>query len=156
MNSIVQFGFRKALDKIIGMFSLVIWDKKEKNLFLAIDPLGKKPLYWSVDDKNLIFASEIKSILKFKNFKKTLNHQSLSEFFKFSYIKAPNTIFKGINKLEPGTFLMFSRELKVKRFRYWYPKDFLYSSEDFIRNENTVIDELHEILNTSVSERINS
>ena len=101
LELVAQFGFRKALDKIIGMFSLVIWDKKEKNLFLAIDPLGKKPLYWAEEDKALIFASEIKSILKFKNFKKILNHQSLSEFFKFSYIKAPNTIFKGINKLEP-------------------------------------------------------
>ena len=65
--------------------------------------------------KSLVFASEIKSILKFKNFKKILNHQSLSEFLKFSYIKAPNTIFKGINKLEPGTFVMFSRELKEKK-----------------------------------------
>ena len=128
--------------------------KKEKNLFLAIDPLGKKPLYWAVEEKGLIFASEIKSILKFKNFKKILNHQSLSEFFKFSYIKAPNTIFKGINKLEPGTYLMFSRELKVKKFRYWNPKNFLYSSKDFIRNENTVVEELHEILNISVSERL--
>ena len=80
LELIVQFGFRKALDKIIGMFSLAVWDKKEKNLFLAIDPLGKKPLYWAMDEKNLIFASEIKSILKFKKFRKTLNHQSLSEF----------------------------------------------------------------------------
>ena len=154
LELVAQFGFRKALDKIIGMFSLVIWDKKEKNLFLAIDPLGKKPLYWAVEEKGLIFASEIKSILKFKNFKKILNHQSLSEFLKFSYIKAPNTIFKGINKLEPGTYLIFSKELKVKKFRYWNPKNFLYSSKDFIINENTVVEELHEILNTSVSERL--
>tara|TARA_B100001564_G_scaffold359754_1_gene382794 strand:+ start:447 stop:2372 length:1926 start_codon:yes stop_codon:yes gene_type:complete len=154
LELIVQFGFRKALDKIIGMFSLAVWDKKEKNLFLAIDPLGKKPLYWAMDEKNLIFASEIKSILKFKKFRKTLNHQSLSEFLKFSYIKAPNTIFKEINKLEPGTFLMFSSELKVKRFRYWYPKTFLYSSSDFVRKENIIIEELHDILNTSVSERL--
>ncbi len=154
LELVAQFGFRKALDKIIGMFSLVIWDKKEKNLFLAIDPLGKKPLYWAVEEKGLIFASEIKSILKFKNFKKILNHQSLSEFLKFSYIKAPNTIFKGINKLEPGTYLIFSKELKVKKFRYWSPKNFLYSSKDFIINENTVVEELHEILNISVSERL--
>ena len=154
LELIVQFGFRKALDKIMGMFSLAIWDKKEKNLFLAIDPLGKKPLYWTMDEKKLIFASEIKSILNFKKFKKTLNHQGLSEFLKFSYIKAPRTIFKEINKLEPGTFLMFSRELKVKRFRYWYPKTFLYSSTDSIRKENVIIEELHDILNTSVSERL--
>ena len=154
LELVAQFGFRKALDKIIGMFSLVIWDKKEKNLFLAIDPLGKKPLYWAEEEKGLIFASEIKSILKFKNFKKTLNHQSLSEFFKFSYIKAPNTIFKGINKLKPGTYLVFSRELKVKKNRYWNPMNFLYSSKDFTRTENTVVEELHEILNTSVSERL--
>ena len=95
LELIVQFGFRKALDKIMGMFSLAIWDKKEKNLFLAIDPLGKKPLY-CYGRKNLIFASEIKSILNFKKFKKTLNHQGLSEFLKFSYIKAPRTIFKEI------------------------------------------------------------
>ena len=154
LELIVHFGFRKTLDKITGMFSLAVWDKKEKNLFLAVDPLGKKPLYWGLDEKSLVFASEIKSILKFKNFKKILNYQSLSEFLKFSYIKAPNTIFKGINKLEPGTYVMFSRELKSTKFRYWNPKDFLYSSKDFTRNKNTVIDELHEILNTSVTERL--
>ena len=49
---------------------------------------------------------------------------------------------------------MFSRELKVKRFRYWYPKTFLYSSTDSIRKENVIIEELHDILNTSVSERL--
>ncbi len=154
LELIVQYGFRKALDKITGMFSLAVWDKKEKNLYLAIDPLGKKPLYWSVDDKKLIFASEIKSILKFKSFKKTLNYQSLSEFFRFSYIKAPNTIFNGLNKLEPGTYLIFSRELKLKKFRYWHPKSFLYSSTDIVKSEDTVVEELHEILNTSVSERL--
>ncbi len=156
LELVVQYGFRKALDKIIGMFSLVVWDKKEKNLFLAIDPLGKKPLYWAVDDRTLIFASEIKSVLRFKNFKKILNHQSLSEFFKFSYIKAPNTIFKGLKKLEPGTYLIISRELKVKKINYWNPKNFLYSSADGIKNEKTIIEELHEILNTSVSERLNA
>jgi len=140
LELIVHFGFRKTLDKITGMFSLAVWDKKEKNLFLAVDPLGKKPLYWGLDEKSLVFASEIKSILKFKNFKKILNYQSLSEFLKFSYIKAPNTIFKGINKLEPGTYVMFSRELKSTKFRYWNPKDFLYSSKDFTRNKNTIID----------------
>ncbi len=154
LELIVQYGFRKALDKITGMFSLVVWDKKEKNLFLAIDPLGKKPLYWSVDDKSLIFASEIKSILRYKKFKKILNYQSLSEFFKFSYIKAPNTIFKGLNKLEAGTFLIFSRELKFKKYRYWEPKNFLYSSTDLVTSESTIVEELHEILNTSVSERL--
>ena len=57
LNLIVQFGFRKALDKIIGMFSLAVWDKKEKNLFLAIDPLGKKPLYWA-DEKKVLFLHQ--------------------------------------------------------------------------------------------------
>ena len=154
LELIVNFGFRKTLDKIIGMFSLAVWDIKEKNLFLAVDPLGKKPLYWSVNDKNIIFASEIKSILKFNNFKKTLNHQSLSEFLKFSYIKAPNTIFEGLNKLEPGTYLMLSRELEIKKYRYWHPKNFLYSFSDQVRNENTIIEELHELLNTSIFERL--
>ena len=49
---------------------------------------------------------------------------------------------------------MFSRELKVKKFRYWNLRTFLYSSKDFVRNENTIVEELHEILNTSVSERL--
>ncbi len=154
LELIVHFGFRKTLDKLIGMFSLAVWDKKEKNLFLAIDPIGKKPLYWGINDKCFIFASEIKSILKFNNFKKILNHQSLSEFLKFSYIKAPNTIFEGIHKLEPGTYLMLSKEFKIKKYRYWHPKDFLYSFSDQVRNENTIADELHGLLNTVVFERL--
>ena len=109
------FGFEKTLKKIVGMYSLVVWDDHEKKLFLSIDPLGKKPLYWGIIEKDLIFASEIKSILKFRNFQKKINNRAIDSFLKFSYVKSPLSIYKDLNKLEPGSYLVIDKSFNIKK-----------------------------------------
>ena len=89
------------------MFAFALWDKKYKKLFLVSDRLGKKPLYWSMIDNNIIFGSELKVLMSSKFFKKRINFDILENYFKFSYIKSPHTIFKNTYKLKPATILEF-------------------------------------------------
>ena len=64
------YGLTKTLSIINGMFSFSLWDKKNKTLYLVVDRFGKKPLYWTNQNNNILFSSELKSIVSFHNFRK--------------------------------------------------------------------------------------
>jgi asparagine synthase (glutamine-hydrolysing) len=107
-----------ALQRFNGMFAFAIWDRDEQRLFLARDRMGVKPLYYCVRDGELIFASELKSLLMHPRADHQLNRLSVSKYFTYGYIPAPHTIFEGIYKLEPGFYLLFDRNGLQKRL-YW-------------------------------------
>ena len=108
----------EAFKKIQGMFALAIYDRREQKLILARDRFGKKPLYWSQLDSSFIFASEPKAILKHPGQKPELDLSSLQSYLYFEHIPTPKSIYKNINKLEPGTFLEF-RNNKIKKEKFW-------------------------------------
>jgi len=109
------------LQKLRGMFSFVIWDSKNDTIFGARDFFGIKPFYYAVVDGNLVFASEIKSILSYPKYEKAVNDVALENYLTFQYSVLEETFFKGIYKLMPSHFLTFKGgELSVKR--YWEPK----------------------------------
>ncbi len=101
-----------------GMFAFAIWDRQEKKLFLARDRIGIKPLYYTLHEGELIFASELKSLLLFPGVHRELSLLSLSRFLSLSYIPAPHTIFDHIHKLEPGAYLEFDGDTLQKN-TYW-------------------------------------
>ena len=101
-----------------GMFSFAIWDNKISRLFLARDRIGQKPLCYFLDDRRIIFGSEIKSILEDKDVDRKVNIESLHDYLTLGYTPAPNTMFKGICKLPPG-HIMLCEKGKVKIERYW-------------------------------------
>jgi len=93
--------------KFNGMFAIAIWDNRKKKLVLARDRYGQKPLYWTLVDKTLVFASELKAVLEHPLVKKELNPLALFQYFSFDYVPQPLTIFKNIYKLANGSFLTF-------------------------------------------------
>lgn len=101
-----------------GMFAFTIWDKRKKSLFLARDRLGKKPLYYFVDGKRLLFASELKAILEDETVPREINLEGLSDYLSFGYVPAPKTIFKGISKLLPGHIFLHEKD-QVSIKKYW-------------------------------------
>ena len=108
------------LNKLRGMFAFVIWDSEKETLFGARDFFGIKPFYYAVVDGNLVYGSEIKSILEYPGYKKELNETALENYLTFQYSVLDETFFKGIYKLMPSHCLTFHKgELKVKR--YWEP-----------------------------------
>lgn len=88
-----------------GMFAFVIWDEGKKELFAARDFFGIKPLHYAMIGGNFVFASEIKSILRFPGCGKRLNEEALEQYLSFQYSVLEETFFKGIYRLQPGSFL---------------------------------------------------
>lgn len=85
-----------------GMFAFAVWDEKEQTLLLARDRIGIKPLYYTVVDGQLVFASEIKSILACPKIEKKLNRQALYHYLGHEFVPGPMTMFEGIQKLPAG------------------------------------------------------
>jgi len=108
LEAIETFGLIETAQKIHGMFSICIIDKKKNLLHLIRDKFGEKPLYYGFSNNNFLFASELKGIVSFPNFKKDIDKKSLNYFFNFSYIPEPYSIYKNISKLLPGTVLTFN------------------------------------------------
>jgi len=107
-----------ALDKFDGMFAFALWDRQERRLFLARDRMGIKPLYYTRQGADIIFASELKALLKHPSVVRTVNPLSVSKYFSYGYVPAPHTIFAGIHKIEPGVCLKFD-ESGLTSERYW-------------------------------------
>ena len=107
-----------CLKRFNGMFAFAIWDKKNQKLFLARDRLGKKPLYYYLDNEKFVFASEIKAILEDESIKRDIDIQGMANYFTFGHSIAPDTIYQGIKKLLPGHCLILKNG-KIEIKQYW-------------------------------------
>lgn len=107
----------QCLNMLRGMFAFAIWDERSQRLVLARDRLGKKPLFYSVSDKELTFASELKALLVGRGVP-AIDPVALHHYLTFQYIPAPMTIFRGIRKLLPGHVLIYEGG-KVSENAYW-------------------------------------
>jgi asparagine synthase (glutamine-hydrolysing) len=105
-----------------GMFAFAIWDANRERLFIARDRYGKKPLFISERNGLLLFASEIKAILAFPGIDAAVDRAGLWEYFSYRYVPAPATLFSGIRKLMPGTYLISDRG-QLTETRYFWPAD---------------------------------
>jgi len=106
-----------VLEKLNGMFAFAIWDTVERSLFVARDRVGIKPLYYSLFDRSLYFASEPKALLT-AGVSSELNQEAMSELLLYKYVAGEQTVFKHVQRLLPGHF-MIVREDTVKKVRWW-------------------------------------
>lgn len=108
----------KCVEHLHGMFAFALWDKKANSLFIVRDRLGIKPLFYWLDGHSLVFASELKGILKCPGVTKELDYSALDAFMTYGYIPAPRTIFRHIYKLEPGHSIV-CRDKAISIEQYW-------------------------------------
>lgn len=112
-----HWGF-KCLEKLDGMFSFVVYDRKKDLLFGARDRLGQKPLKYFFKNGKIIFASEIKAILPFLEEKLRIDEIAIDNFLTLQYVPSPQTGFKNIYKLPAGHFFIYNRG-KLSVQKYW-------------------------------------
>jgi asparagine synthase (glutamine-hydrolysing) len=138
------------MHKLNGMFAIALWDKARRRFMLVRDRLGVKPLHYAVRGGELLFASEIKALLK-AGLPRELDRESLARFFTFEYIPAPRTIFTGLAKLPPGHRLIFEGgRLDIQP--YW---DVRFRSRDLPpRRAEDYADELYRRLKEAVRIRL--
>ena len=103
-----QWGV-ECVPRLAGMFALALWDAPERRLVLARDRLGKKPLFYRIDDDGIAFASEPKAFLAETSFRPEPDLQALSQYLSYQYVPAPRSAFKGVSKLPPAHTLVFER-----------------------------------------------
>jgi asparagine synthase (glutamine-hydrolysing) len=146
----------QCLEKLRGMFAFALWDQKTKTLFLARDRVGIKPLYYSLTDKAIVFASEIKAILADPAINRELAPEIIDRFLTFLYVPGEETLLKGICKLAPGHYLLL-KDGKVEIRQYWDLQFFkpsesrsLKDAENELSNLLAEVVELHMIADVPV------
>lgn len=143
-----QKGYR-CLDELNGMFAFAIWDAEAKQVFLARDRLGKKPLYYYEEGGRFAFASELKSLLKLPFIPRTVRPDSVKDFFAYQYVPDPKTIYKNIHKLPAGHWLI-SDGVRTEQHQYW---DVSFSQVT-AKSLSEIEDELYSLIEDSVKLRM--
>jgi len=109
----------ECVERLRGMFAFALWDRERRQLLLARDRLGIKPLYYAITERHLLFASEIKAILASGFVQAALNERVIPEYLATGFVSGSETFFRGIRKLLPGRTLTWSRDANVRERRYW-------------------------------------
>src|SRR6516164_3149922 len=99
------WGVEATVRRLIAMFAIALWDRRERVLHLIRDRLGIKPLYWANFDDRVLFASELKALRADTGWTPALDRDGLAAYLRFAYVPAPHTIYRGVRKLPPGTIL---------------------------------------------------
>src|SRR4030042_1549877 len=134
-----------------GMFAIAIWDEKRRQLVLARDRLGKKPLYYSFINGIFLFASELKAMMLYPAFPRKVDPVSLTKYLFFEFIPSPHTIFRDAKKLPAASYLVWDNKgIEVRQ--YWSP----FESQKRENNLSEVEAELRlmELLTESVKRRL--
>jgi asparagine synthase (glutamine-hydrolysing) len=152
LKAYIQWGI-DCLNHFVGMFAFALWDARENRLFFARDRLGIKPLYYNFRSGTLLLSSELKALMKFKYFERSLDDQTIPLFLHYQYIPAPRAVFKNTFKLVPGHYGVFERgDLKIRP--YWQPPESGSGPKKTDACEEDILEELDRILTRSVSERL--
>ncbi len=138
-----------AIKKFRGMFAFALWDKNKKQMVIARDRVGKKPLYYFMDDNRLVFASEIKAILEHPNITKKIDLTALSDYMSLLYVPSPKSIFKSIKKLPAAHYAIIKQDSFVVD-SYW---DISFEPHPF-KNEEDMMEGLIETLEEATKIRM--
>jgi len=115
-----EWGLEGLVTRLNGMFAFGIWDSRQKTLHVARDRFGIKPLVYFADANHFVFASELKAIAAYPEVPKQMDDDAIADYFTYSYVPYPKTIWKGIYKLPPAHTLSFDFETrKTSIQRYW-------------------------------------
>jgi asparagine synthase (glutamine-hydrolysing) len=152
------WGIEGAIQRSNGMFAIAIWDSLERQLLLARDRMGEKPLYYGWQGDVFLFGSELKALEAHRGFCGTLDERAISAYLRFGYVPTPLSIYGGVRKLEPG----FSVRVPGRggpgsetSGRYWQvplPRESVSDSRD----PHSIVDELHQLLRAAVKSRMHA
>ena len=126
-TEVLVHGFEEwgegLVQRLNGMFAFAIFDERRDSVFLARDRTGIKPLHYAIDGDRLVFASELKALLRDPALRKGIDPLALDDYLAYEFVPSPGSIVRGIKKLEPGHTLTWSvTESRHRLRRYWSPE----------------------------------
>lgn len=159
LESIALDGLAQTLATTDGMYAFALWDRRERRLLLARDRLGEKPLYFGWSGATFLFASELKALQAHPDFHGVIDREALALFMRYAYVPTPHTIYVGISKLEPGTWLSIDPlkpgEVGVSQ-RFWSLTEVAErgAARPFTGTRKQAIDELERTMRRAVRSRM--
>ncbi|WP_342456735.1 asparagine synthase (glutamine-hydrolyzing) [Saccharophagus degradans] len=159
LAAIESWGFSEALVKSKGMFAIALYDKLENKIFLARDRMGEKPLYYSIYDGQLTFASELKALVVGLNTKPRLDKNAIASYLRYGYISAPQSIYEGVCKLKPAAILEIKLDAEgrigaVYEQTFWDHKQKCTPQiDEALRDPNIAVTKLDDLINKVISEQ---
>jgi len=118
LEAFAAYGIAPTVKRLIGMFTIAVWDRRERTLSLIRDRLGIKPLYWMKQGGLFLFGSELKALRAYPGWTPRIDRAALASFMRHNYIPAPHSIYEGVRKLEQGTILTlpWGGEPRIEKF----------------------------------------
>lgn len=156
LESIVESGIEATVSRLIGMFAIALWDRRDRTLTLIRDRLGIKPLYWAKFGGLFLFGSELKALRAHPRFEARIDRAAVAAYMRHNYVPAPRTIYDNVYKLEPGTILTLPWQAEPKFNRYWSARA---AARDGIAaplqcSDNEAADQLESLLRDAVQRRM--
>ena len=149
VNLFAMYG-EKCLNMLNGQFAVAIWDKKEEKLFIARDRVGIRPLFYTVANGVLYFASEIKALIVNKDVKRELNPENLAQIYTFWTAITPRTAFRDISELSPGHYLVYSRK-GLDAHKFW---ELNFNNSDPAVSLSDALEKFNELFTNAVRIRL--
>lgn len=152
LESYVEWG-KKCLEKFNGMFAFAVWDEYKKEIFLARDRYGVKPLYYTTINNGFMFASEQKAIIQHPDFKRAINPKSLKEYFTFQNIFSDDMLLKEIKILPAGSYLAVDIEhiSRGRPVQYW---DYHFEEPEQALREEEYVEQLQYLFRRSIKRQL--
>jgi asparagine synthase (glutamine-hydrolysing) len=150
------WDFEKTIPQLVGMFALALWDKQLRTLTLARDRLGEKPLYYGWHRNNFMFGSELKALASHPDWQGEVDRDALSLFIQRGYVPTPLSIWVGVHKLLPGSYLVIpgsdgDRLKEVKPIVYWSARTYVDQPDTVYEQDSQAIDTLEGLLRRSLA-----
>jgi asparagine synthase (glutamine-hydrolysing) len=144
----------RCVERLQGMFAIAIWDQRRRELFLARDRLGIKPLYYTQPPGGFLFGSEIKALLAHPAVTPELDEDAFFHYLTFVSTPAPLTMFKGISKMAPGERMIVRADGSIERDIFWTPMSDRAALEVAELSEEQMEERLLELLRASIKKRM--
>jgi len=153
LAAIVEWGLATAVSRCVGMFAFALFDRQTRTLSLVRDRIGVKPLYWCVSNGVLLFGSELRALMAYPGFARTIDRDALAALVRYSYIPAPATVFRDVYKLPPGSILSVRVGESPRIEPYWRLVDHVTIDPSPVDFE-VAAEQLHDLLRTAVRQRM--
>ncbi len=156
IEACAAWGLERAIDRLVGMFAMAIWDRETRTVTLLRDRLGIKPLYWGRVGDMLFFGSQPKSFFSHPNWRGELDRDSLTSFCRFGVMPAPLSIFQGCQQLIPGRLLRIDANGESKETVFWDPAEIVQEATGtrLKGSDEELLDRLEEHLKEAVQQRM--
>jgi asparagine synthase (glutamine-hydrolysing) len=156
LNSFAVNGVEATLKRMIGMFAIALWDRRDRTLTLIRDRLGIKPLYWAKFGKLFLFGSELKALRAHPGWAAEIDRDAVAAYMRHNYIPAPHTIYRGVYKLEPGTILTLPWQGEPQISRFWNARTVAHNGmlHPLAADDAELTEQLETLLQDAVSRRM--